>query len=58
LEGKLAEDGRNLLYRDPNNESLQLEFKSIEDIEIDSINIVQRPVFINLLEAVTGILRN
>ncbi|WP_145047671.1 MULTISPECIES: NUDIX domain-containing protein [Paenibacillus] len=48
LDGKLAEDGINLTYRDPQNESLQLMFKSIKDIVLDDINIVQRPIFIDL----------
>ncbi|WP_219836089.1 NUDIX domain-containing protein [Paenibacillus sp. R14(2021)] len=57
LDGKLAEDGENLVYRDTDNESLQLAFRSIEEINIDSINIVQRPVFIDLKGRNTGILR-
>ncbi|MDQ0171448.1 hypothetical protein J2T19_002910 [Paenibacillus tundrae] len=43
-------DGINLTYRDTQNESLQLMFKSIEDIVLDDINIVQRPIFIDLKE--------
>ena len=58
LDGKLAEDGINLTYRDPQNESLQLMFKSIEDIALNDINIVQRPIFNDLKEGSTDLLRN
>ncbi|WP_145408635.1 NUDIX domain-containing protein [Paenibacillus xylanexedens] len=57
LEGSLAEDGINLTYRDPQNESLQLMFKSIEDIDLNDINIVQRPIFNDLKEGITDLLR-
>ncbi|WP_128102128.1 NUDIX domain-containing protein [Paenibacillus sp. DCT19] len=57
LEGSLAEDGINLTYRDPQNESLQLMFKSIEDIDLNDINIVQRPIFNDLKEGITVLLR-
>lgn len=57
LDGKLAADGQSLIYRDKDNESLQLIFRNIEEIAIDSINAVQRPVFIDLKAERGGILR-
>ena len=55
--GLVAGDG-TLIYNDKDNESLQLRFMYIEDIEIEKINSVQKPVFIDLKEGSTEILRN
>lgn len=57
LNGKLSEDRKSLIFTDDNNESLQLIFKRIEDIDINSINIVQKPVFLDLMAESKGILR-
>ncbi|UVI27335.1 hypothetical protein [Paenibacillus spongiae] len=57
LEGKIAKDGMTLNFEDSENESLQLIFKSLADIDIDSINLVQKPVFIDLKEHKDGILK-
>lgn len=45
------------MYQDANNESLQLEFKELKEIDIDSISSVQRPVFEDLGNGTAGILR-
>ncbi|PAD29970.1 NUDIX domain-containing protein [Paenibacillus sp. 7523-1] len=57
LDGKLAEDGRTLCFEDENNESLQLTFTSLDEIEIDTINKVQKPAIIDLIQEKQGILR-
>ncbi|WP_416298002.1 NUDIX domain-containing protein [Paenibacillus illinoisensis] len=57
LDGKLAEDGRTLHFEDENKESLQLTFTSLDEIEIDMINKVQRPTIIDLIQEKQGILR-
>ncbi|MFC7681773.1 NUDIX domain-containing protein [Paenibacillus sp. GCM10028914] len=57
LEGKIAEDNRTLIYTDHNQESLKLEFKSIEEINIEDISTVQRPVFEDLKREVRTLLR-
>ncbi|OAB38314.1 NUDIX domain-containing protein [Paenibacillus glacialis] len=54
LSNGLVEDDGTLIYNDKNNESLQLS----EDIEIEKINSVQKPVFIDLKEGNIEILRN
>ncbi|MEX3615437.1 hypothetical protein [Paenibacillus glucanolyticus] len=45
------------MYQDANNESLQLEFKELKEIDIDSISSVQRSVFEDLRNGTAGILR-
>ncbi|RXZ78834.1 hypothetical protein EBB07_25350 [Paenibacillaceae bacterium] len=57
LKGKLAEDGRTVIFRDPTRESLQLEFKSLDEIDIDAISSVQKPVFIDMKEEAAATLR-
>ncbi|NOU93287.1 NUDIX domain-containing protein [Paenibacillus sp. LMG 31456] len=57
LEGRLDEDGKTLLFSDVNRESLKLEFIHIEEIEIDNISSVQRPVIEDLKKNVTSIIR-
>lgn len=57
LEGKIAEDKKSLIYTDETRESLKLEFKSIEDINIEDISTVQRPVFEDLKKEVSTLLR-
>lgn len=56
LNGKVFEDNR-LIYNDDNDESLRLEFKLLEDINIDEINIVQKPIFEDLKKGIKTILR-
>ncbi|GAK39232.1 hypothetical protein TCA2_1720 [Paenibacillus sp. TCA20] len=48
LEGRIAEDDRTLIYNDVNQESLTLEFKFLEEIVIEDVSSVQRPVFEDL----------
>ena len=48
LEGRIAEDDRTLIYNDVDQESLTLEFKFLEDIVIEDVSSVQRPVFEDL----------
>lgn len=48
IEGRMASDGKTLIFKDYNSESLKLEFKTIEEIEINDISSVQRPVFEDL----------
>ncbi|MCM3783470.1 NUDIX domain-containing protein [Neobacillus mesonae] len=49
LTDKIGDDGKSLSYQDEHNESLQLIFKSLKEINIDSINPVQKPIFEDLL---------
>lgn len=58
LEGRIAEDNNTLMYEDDNKESLKLEFKFIEDIYIEDISTVQRPVFEDLKREVRTLLRS
>lgn len=46
-DGKMAEDGSTLLYCD--SESLQLKFMPLDQIQIEEINLVQKPVFQDLI---------
>lgn len=48
LEGRIAEDNKTLIYNDVHQESINLEFKFLEDILIEDISSVQRPVFEDL----------
>ncbi|WP_195575543.1 NUDIX domain-containing protein [Paenibacillus sp. 1001270B_150601_E10] len=57
LKGKRSGDGSTLLYKDEHNESLQLVFKSLEEIQIEDINQVQKPVFMDLKLSKGTILR-
>ncbi|EFU41000.1 MutT/nudix family protein [Paenibacillus vortex V453] len=58
LEGKLLEDGKTLNFKDHENESLQLVFKDLDDIDLETINLVQKPVFEDLMTNKAGILRS
>ncbi|CAM3679021.1 NUDIX domain-containing protein [Marinicrinis lubricantis] len=53
----LAEDGVTLVYKDGAHESIKLQFRDIEDISMDEINQVQRPVFEDMLQGNKEILR-
>ncbi|MCE5170797.1 NUDIX domain-containing protein [Paenibacillus profundus] len=57
LNGKLADDGKTLMYQDNSNESLSLQFQALEQIEIKDISTVQRPVFEDLLFKKSKLLR-
>lgn len=57
LEGRIDGDNNTLIYKDDNQESLKLEFKFIEDINIEDISTVQRPLFEDLKREVRNILR-
>ncbi|WP_339218624.1 NUDIX domain-containing protein [Paenibacillus sp. FSL W7-1332] len=57
LEGKTEEQGRILNHHDVNNESLQLEFKAMPEIDLEDISSVQRPVFEDLQSGKANILR-
>ncbi|MCR8630654.1 NUDIX domain-containing protein [Paenibacillus radicis (ex Xue et al. 2023)] len=57
LEGRVAEDDITLIFNDTNKESLKLQFMNIEEVEIDNISIVQRPVFEDLKKNITTLLR-
>lgn len=48
LEGRLGADHKTLMFYDENQESLKLEFKSLEEISLEDISSVQRPVFEDL----------
>jgi mutator protein MutT len=56
LNGQVIE-GNRLIYNDDHDESLRLEFKLLEDINIEEINIVQKPIFEDLKKGVKTILR-
>lgn len=53
LNGKIAEDNKSILFTDVNRESLKLEFKYLEEINIEDISSVQQPVFEDLKKEVT-----
>lgn len=57
LYGRIANDGKTLIFNDINQESLKLEFKDIKEIEISQISTVQRPVFEDLKNNIHTILR-
>lgn len=57
LEGKMDEGSNSLIYKDAHQETLKLEFTFIEDINIEDISTVQRPVFEDLKIEVVTILR-
>lgn len=56
IEGGILED-KTLIYQDENHESLKLEFKPLEEIDIEEISIVQRPIFEDLKNDIKTILR-
>jgi 8-oxo-dGTP pyrophosphatase MutT (NUDIX family) len=58
LTGQMAADHRTLLFEDEQRESLQLVFHSLEEIDLAVINQVQQPVFIDLMQGKTTLLRN
>ncbi|MEC0238519.1 NUDIX domain-containing protein [Paenibacillus dokdonensis] len=58
LRGKMASDGKSLKFHDSGGESLELEFKSLDEIGSQRISSVQRPVFEDLRAEREGILRS
>lgn len=58
LTGKLLDDRKTLNYKDQDNESLQLVFKDLDEIDLEVINFVQKPVFEDLMKNKEGILRS
>ncbi|MGV2883670.1 NUDIX domain-containing protein [Paenibacillus taichungensis] len=57
LGGKLDDDQTTLLFKDEQNESLELVFKSLDEIDISTINKVQKPVLVDLIQGELTILR-
>lgn len=57
-QGMLLNDGKTLDYQDKNNESLTLEFFEEQHIDIEQISIVQRPIFEDMRNGKTHLLRN
>ncbi|ATP39978.1 DNA mismatch repair protein MutT [Solibacillus sp. R5-41] len=56
-QGLLLDDGKTLDYQDEHNESLTLQFFEEENIDIEQINIVQRPLFEDMRNGKTNLLR-
>src|SRR5690554_1122491 len=48
LHDKVKADGMTLIHKDKSNESLSLEFKNIDDIELSNVSTVQRPLIEDL----------
>ncbi|SFL34789.1 mutator mutT protein [Paenibacillus sp. 1_12] len=57
LKDRIAADGTTLLFKDINKESLQLEFKKLQNMDIQDISTVQRPLIEDLKNDVKPILR-
>lgn len=57
LGGKIDDDQTTLLFKDEQNESLELVFKSLDEIDIPTINKVQKPVLVDLMQGELTILR-
>ncbi|MFJ2045427.1 NUDIX domain-containing protein [Paenibacillus taichungensis] len=57
LGGKLDHDQTTLLFKDEQNESLELIFKSLDEIDISTINKVQKPMLVDLIQGELTILR-
>ncbi|MBB3129431.1 8-oxo-dGTP pyrophosphatase MutT (NUDIX family) [Paenibacillus rhizosphaerae] len=58
LQGRLSVNEKELLFQDLHQESLQLEFKSMDEIEYLPISSVQQPVFEDLMQMEISILRS
>jgi mutator protein MutT len=58
LSGRMAPDRRTLVFQDEHHESLQLVFHSLDEIDLNVINKVQQPVFIDLIEGKNTLLRS
>lgn len=57
LGGKFDDDQTALLFKDEQNESQELVFKSLDEIDISTINKVQKPVLVDLMQGELTILR-
>ena len=56
-KGMLQADEKTLDFKDARNESLSLQFIEEENIEIEQISIVQRPIFEDMRNGKTNLLR-
>lgn len=56
-QGMLLDDGKTLGYQDKYNETLTLEFFEEGHIDIEQISIVQRPIFEDMRNGTTNLLR-
>ncbi|MFJ8512528.1 hypothetical protein [Lysinibacillus xylanilyticus] len=56
-QGILLDDGKTLDYQDEQNESLTLQFFEEENIDIEQISIVQRPIFEDMRNGKSNLLR-
>jgi mutator protein MutT len=57
LNGKIDRDGKTIKFIDNNKESMELQFMELEEIEIDQISSVQRPIFEDLRANRSEVLR-
>lgn len=57
LRNRIGPDGQTLIYEDTSKESLQLKFVDLESIRIEDINAVQKPVFEDLKNKKSSLLR-
>ncbi|MFB9324642.1 NUDIX domain-containing protein [Paenibacillus aurantiacus] len=57
-EEHVADDGVTINFQDDRGESLKLRFWDLTDIALERINQVQRPVFEDLLQGKTELLRS
>lgn len=56
-KGMLLADGKTLDFKDERNESLSLQFFEEKNIEMEQISIVQRPIFEDMRNGETNLLR-
>lgn len=56
-QGMLLADGKTLDFQDEQNESLTLQFFEEDKIDIEQISIVQRPIFEDMKNGETNLLR-
>ena len=56
-KGMLLADGKTLDFKDEKNESLTLQFFQEKNIEVEQISIVQRPIFEDMRNDATNLLR-
>ncbi|WP_435921502.1 NUDIX domain-containing protein [Paenibacillus sp. DYY-L-2] len=57
LRDRIEPDGQTLIYEDNSKESLQLKFVDLESIRIEDINAVQKPIFEDLKNNKSALLR-
>ena len=56
-KGVLQADGKTLNFKDESNESLTLQFIEEENIDIEQISSVQRPIFEDMRNDIKNLLR-